>query len=300
MSDADPIVRHSPSSGPGSPDVWGLYEPVTGSIQYVLACPTTKQAALVDVVLDFDPKTARTTTDSAERVLALCDAEGLTPVRILDTHPHADHVMASAWLRERTGCPTTIGVKVKEIAALWREIYGLPDLDPSPHFDAFLEDGEQFRVGDLTVTTVLSPGHTLGSVSYFAGDAGLVHDTLMYPDAGSSRADFPGGSADDLWHSIRAILDRPGDTRLFVGHDYGRDARTEPAWEATVATHRAHNIHVRDGTRREAFVAMREARDATLALPDRMLHALQMNLRGGAVPAEPDGRRYLRIPLDRF
>ena len=300
MGDAE--VRHSPSTGRGSPDVWGLYEPATGSVQYVCACPATRRAALVDVVLDLDPRSLATGTAAMDRVMDLVAREGLEVAWILDTHPHADHLMASARLAERTGAPTAIGEKVREIAALWRELYGMADaFDPDRDFDRLLADGDVVEVGELRLAVELSPGHTLGSVTLHAGDASFVHDTLMMPDAGSARADFPGGSAAMLWDSIRSILSRPGGTRLFVGHDYGARGRDAPAWEASVAEHRARNVHVRDGIDRAAFIEAREARDATLPLPDRMLAALQINLRGGRLPEpEADGHRYLRMPLDRF
>jgi glyoxylase-like metal-dependent hydrolase (beta-lactamase superfamily II) len=302
MTDHQHLTRHSPSTGPGSPDVWGLYEADTGSVQYVAACPRTKRAVAIDVVLNFDPANARTSTESAERVLALIADRGLTLERVLDTHPHADHLMASHWLRERTGAPNAIGEKVREIAELWRDFYNEPDaFDVDAAFDALLADGDGFEVGDLAFRVILSPGHTLGSVTYVAGDAGFVHDTLMYPDMGSSRADFPGGSATELWDSIQAILALPDETRLFVGHDYGTEDREAPMWEATVATHLAENKHVARGTGKAGFVKTRKARDATLSLPDRMLHALQVNLRGGALPApEADGHNYFRIPANRF
>lgn len=206
MSKYQHYTRFSPSTGTGSPDVWGIYEADTGSVQYVMACPETKKAALIDVVLNFDPRSARTSTGSAERVLDLVRQQGLDLVRILDTHPHADQMMAAAWLKSQTGLPNAIGVLTKKIAELWQGFYNLPDLDPTPHFDEFFEDGDNFDIGDLNVTVELSTGHTLGSISYFVGDAGFIHDTLMYPDSGSSRADFPGGSAKELWDSIQSIL----------------------------------------------------------------------------------------------
>ena len=302
MSDYQHLMRHSPSTGPGSPDVWGVYEADTGSIQYLAACPETKKAALVDTVLNFDPKSARTSTESAEHMLSLVEKNGLDLERILDTHPHADHMMASGWLRTRTGKPNAIGEKTKEIAALWRDFYHMPDgLLAEDHFDDFFADEDKFKIGTLNFRVMLSPGHTLGSVTYVAGDAAFAHDTLMYPDTGSSRADFPGGSADDLWNSIQAILALPDETRVFIGHDYGKGDRKEPAWEATVAEHLASNVHVKAGTSKDAFIATREDRDATLALPDRMLHALQVNLRGGELPApEADGHSYFKIPANRF
>ncbi len=295
-------TRHSPSRGPASPDVWGVYEPTSGSVQYVLACPATRKAALIDIVQDFDPASARTSTESAEHVLELVANEGLEIEWILDTHPHADHLMAAAFLKERTGAPMAIGEKVQEIAGLWRDLYHDPDaFDPKRDFDHLFADGERFTVGEIEVRAMLSPGHTLGSISYVAGDVAFVHDTLMYPDSGSARADFPGGSSAELWDSIQAILALPADTRLFIGHDYGGEEREEPAWEATVAEHLERNIHVKAGTSRETFIARRNDRDATLALPDRMLAALQINLLGGRLPsAESDGHHYLKVPLNRL
>lgn len=298
----DRIVRHSPSTGANSPDVWGIYEPDTGSIQYVCADPATKQAALIDVVWNLDPKHYRFSTGSMDQVLALVAEQGLTVAWVLDTHPHADHVMASAQLGRRTGAPTAIGDRVADIARIWAGLYNLPQtFDPARDFDRLLAPGETIALGDLSIRVMLSPGHTLGSVTYVCGDAAFTHDTLMQPDAGTSRADFPGGDSCQLWASIQEILSLPGDTRLFVGHDYGTKDRDAPQWEATVARHRAENRHVRDGTRREDWIALRDARDATLPLPDRIMAALQINLRGGRLPpAEDDGHHYLKVPVNRF
>ncbi|MTH62393.1 MBL fold metallo-hydrolase [Paracoccus litorisediminis] len=296
------IVRHSPSRGVGSPDVWGIYEPDTGSIQYICADPETKQAALIDVVWNFDPKNYRFSTGSMDQVLDIVRENGLRVAWVLDTHPHADHVMASAHLKDRTGAPNAIGAKVPEIAGIWGKIYNLPDVfDPATDFDLLFAEGETFRIGNLEARVILSPGHTLGSITYLCGDAAFVHDTLMQPDVGTSRSDFPGGSTAELWDSIQAILALPGETRLFVGHDYGTSVRDEPQWEATVAQHLAENAHVKAGTCREDWIKRRQDRDATLALPDRILAALQINLRGGRLPkAESDGQRYLKLPVNRF
>ncbi|WP_299652762.1 MBL fold metallo-hydrolase [uncultured Jannaschia sp.] len=296
------VVRHSPSTGEGSPDVWGIYEPDTGSIQYICADPKTRQAALIDVAWNFDHKNYRFSTESMDQVLDIVRDNDLTVQWVLDTHPHADHVMASAHLKERTGAPNAIGQKVHDIARLWEEIYNLPGaFVPDRDFDHLFADSETFRIGDLEARVMLSPGHTLGSITYVCGDAAFVHDTLMHPDAGTSRSDFPGGKTTELWDSIQAILALPGNTRLNVGHDYGTKERKEPMWEATVDEHKAHNIHVKDGTEREAFIERRQARDKTLALPNRILAALQINLRGGRLPpAENDGNHYLKLPVNRF
>jgi len=292
----------SPSRGARSPEVTGFYEPATGRIQYVVADPATKKAAIVDAVLNFDPRHARTSTTSADEILAFLRERGLNVEWILDTHPHADHFMAAAYLKDKLGAPQAIGEKVREIAGLWRGFYHLPKaFDADACFDRLFADGDTFKLGALDVRVMLSPGHTLGSVTYVVGDdAALVHDTLMQPDSGTSRADFPGGDAGELYRSIKAILALPAGTRLFVGHDYCKGGR-EPAWEATVAEHKRANIHVKDGISQTEFVKVRTARDKTLPLPDRMLHALQVNLRGGRLPEpESDGVSYFKIPANRF
>ena len=297
------FTRHSPSTGPSSPAVQGFYDKASGSIQYVAWDPATKHAALIDTVLDFDPAHARTRSDSARTALDFVQSEGLKVVWVLDTHPHADHLMASAWLKEQTGAPNAIGVQVHEIAKLWQKIYHLgEELNPDPHFDRFFEDGETFSLGNLEVRVMLSPGHTLGSITYVIGDAAFVHDTFMHVDSGTARADFPGGSSAQLYDSLMEILSLPDNTRLFVGHDYPPvDDRTDPAWEATVADHKANNKHLGGGTGKEAFCKLRDERDETLDLPDRMLHALQVNLRGGRLlEPEADGRSYFKIPANHF
>lgn len=294
--------RNSPSKGPGSPDVTGFYEKVTGSVQYVVADPTTKAAAIVDPVWDFEPRRGRTDTHSAERILQFVAQRGLKVAWVLDTHPHADHFSAAAYLSEKLGAPQAIGEKVREIAALWRDIYDLPHAFPvAQDFQRLFADGDVFRIGELTARVMLSPGHTLGSITYVVGDdAAFVHDTLMYPDSGTSRADFPGGDASTLYRSIERILSLPASTRLFVGHDYCKDGRP-PRWEATVAQQKADNIHVGGEASEAEFVRLRNERDAGLPLPDQMLFALQVNLRGGRLPTpEADGRSYFKVPANRF
>lgn len=292
----------SPRSATG-PEVTGFYEPDTGSIQYVAADPETGSAALIDVVLNFDPASARTSTESAEAILDFVKERGYRVEWILDTHPHADHLMAAAWLKEQLGAPMAIGEKVAEVAELWRDFYYTPDaFDVTRDFDRLWADGETFTIGNLPVRVMLTPGHTLASVTYIVGDdAAFVHDTFMHVDFGTSRADFPGGSSRELYRSLKKILDLADETRLFVGHDYGTNDREEPAWEATVADHRANNVHIGGGVSEEDYVKLRDERDATLGLPDRMLHALQVNLRGGRLPEpEDDGHSYFRIPANRF
>ena len=297
------FTRTSPSTGPGSPRVTGFYDKDSGSIMYVAVDEATKQAALIDIVLDFDPAHARTRTDSAQEVLDYVRDEGLTVAWVLDTHPHADHMMASAWLKEQTGAPTAIGSKVRDIAKLWSDLYNLPGIfDADRDFDRLFDHGDSVQLGELTVDVRLHPGHTLGSITYVIGDAAFVHDTFMHVDSGTSRADFPGGSSADLYASLMDILSLPDDTRLFVGHDYPPVGdRKDPAWEATVADHRANNKHLGGGVPETEYRKLRDERDATLNLPDRMLYALQVNLRGGRLPqAESDGNSYFKIPANRF
>lgn len=294
--------RTSAARGRNSPEVTGFYEADTGSVQYLVSDPATGKAAIVDAVWNFDPHNGRTDTRSADEILKHVQERRLAVEWILDTHPHADHFMAAAWLKEKLGAPQAIGEKVREIAGLWRKLYNEPTgfvVDAA--FDRLFADGDRFEIGSLPVRVMLSAGHTLGSITYVVGDdAAFVHDTLMFPDSGSSRADFPGGDAATLYRSIRAILALPAKTRLFVGHDYCKDGR-EPQWEATVAQHRRDNIHVRDGISEAEFVRLRNERDRTLPLPERMLHALQVNLRGGRLPEpEDDGHSYFKIPANRF
>lgn len=296
------FTRTSPSNGAGSPRVTGFYDDASGSCQYLVVCEETKHAALIDVVQDFDPKSARSSHKTAAEILDHLHAESLTLDWVLDTHPHADHLMASAWLAAQTGAPNAIGEKVLEIAELWEGYYNLPGaFDPRADFTRLFADDDRFRIGNLEARVMLSPGHTLGSISYVIGDAGFVHDTLMHVDVGTSRADFPGGSSADLWHSLQHILTLPDDTRLFIGHDYPPvDGRKDPAWEATVVAHRASNPHIA-GQDEASFCKLRDERDATLGLPDRMLHALQVNLRAGRPPKpEADGHSYFKIPANKF
>jgi len=296
--------RTSPSQGPTSPTVTGFYDPASGSIQYVVADPATGKAALIDIVQDFDTAEARPRHDSAQEIVDFVTREGLEVEWILDTHPHADHLMASAWLREKLGAPNAIGARVRDIAGIWEDLYHTPGaFDPERDFDRLFEDGDRFRIGELDVRVMLSPGHTLGSITYVVGDdAAFVHDTFMHVDVGTSRADFPGGSSSVLYDSLQAILALPEQTRLFVGHDYPPVGdREEPAWEATVAAHKRDNPHVGGDVGREAFMQVRDTRDATLGLPDRILYALQVNLQGGRLPEpESDGERYFKIPANRF
>lgn len=280
------------------PDVTGFHDLRTGSVQYVVACPATRQCAIIDPVLDFDEKSGSTATTNADRILGFVDANGLTVEWILDTHPHADHFSAAPYLKRRTGAPTAIGEQVRKVQEIWREIYNWPDLAcDGSQWDRLFEDGETFSIGEMGVRVMHSPGHTLASITYVVGNAAFIHDTLFMPDSGSARADFPGGSASSLWRSIQTILNLPEETRLFTGHDYRPGGRAA-LWESSIAQQKAENPYLA-GRAEGDFVALREARDKTLPMPKLILHALQVNIRGGELPpSEENGRRYLKIPLD--
>jgi glyoxylase-like metal-dependent hydrolase (beta-lactamase superfamily II) len=284
------------------PEVRAFFDRPTGSLQYVFHDPATMKGAIVDPVWNFHPEAGAVTTESADEILDYIRAAGIAIVWILDTHPHADHFSAAPYLAEKLGAPRGIGAKVTEVQRLWKGLYNLGEDFPcdGSQWDRLFADGDTVMVGEIPVRVMASPGHTLASVTFVAGDAAFVHDTLMMPDSGSARADFPGGSAEALWHSIRAILDLPPDTRLHVGHDYPAEG-VAPEYMATVAEHRLRNRHVKDGISKAEFLATRKARDATLPLPDRMLAALQVNIRGGRLPGpEADGHSYLKIPVGRF
>ena len=284
----------------GHPMVRGFFEKRTNSVQYVVADPQTRHCAIIDPVLDFDPKSGATATHSADELLAYIDREGFTLEWILDTHPHADHFSAAGYLKDRTGVPIAIGEKVVEVQKLWKGLYNLPDTfrTDGSQWDRLFADDERFTIGKADVEVMFTPGHTLASIAYVVGDAAFIHDTLFMPDGGTARADFPGGSARALWKSIQRIMALPDDTRLFTGHDYMPGGR-EPEWESTVAEQRARNTHLVKARTANEFVALREARDQKLPMPKLILPSLQVNIRGGRLPEpESNGKRYLRIPLD--
>jgi glyoxylase-like metal-dependent hydrolase (beta-lactamase superfamily II) len=282
------------------PDVTGFYDAPTGSIQYVVTDPNTRKCAVIDPVLDFDPRSGSTRTTSADDLLTYIEEHGLSLEWILDTHPHADHFSAAGYLKDMTGASTAIGERVIEVQKLWKSIYNLADVSmDGAQWDHLFADGERFAVGDIEARVLLSPGHTLCSVTYVIGNAAFVHDTLFMPDSGTARTDFPGGNARQLWRSIQRILHLPVGTRLFTGHDYRPNGR-EAQWETTIAVQKEHNLHLKDCDENK-FVKLREKRDRSLPLPTLMLPALQVNIAGGRLPMpENNGRRYLKIPLNAF
>lgn len=282
----------------GTPDVAGFFDPRTFSVQYVVSDRATKQCAIIDPVLDFDEKSGATATFSADALLEYIKKEGLSVAWILDTHPHADHFSAAQYLNQQSGAPTAIGQHVTKVQALWKEIYNWPEMPvDGRQWDTLFAEGDTFHIGELSARVLHSPGHTLASITYVIGDTAFVHDTLFQPDFGTARADFPGGSAKSLWDSIQQILTLPDDTRLFTGHDYMPNGRG-PEWESSVAEQRANNLHLM-GKNEQDYIALRQKRDSELPMPKLILHALQVNTRGGRLPEpEANGKRYLKIPLD--
>lgn len=284
-----------------SPEIVPFFHAATSTWSYLVVDAAARVAAAIDPVLDYEPKAARTATLFADAMLAHLRQKQLTLAWILETHAHADHLSAGAYLREQTGARLAIGRGIVEVQRHFKGVYGLGAefAADGRDFDELLADGATLTIGALAVRVLATPGHTADSLSYLIGDAAFIGDTLFAPDVGSARCDFPGGDAATLWGSIERLLALPDATRLFLAHDYPPPGR-EPRAATTVAEQCAHNVHVA-GKSRDAFVALRQARDATLAAPQLLLPALQVNIRGGRLPqAEANGTRYLRIPLDRF
>jgi glyoxylase-like metal-dependent hydrolase (beta-lactamase superfamily II) len=281
------------------PRIQAFFDPATSTASYLVSDPATGTAAIVDPVLDFEPKAARLSTASADAVLAAVAAQGLTLAYVLETHAHADHLSAADYIRRETGAKVVIGARITEVQKAFIPLFEAEDVRADGRvFDTLVEDGAALPLGELSIGVLHTPGHTPACVTYRIGDAAFVGDTLFMPDYGTARADFPGGDAATLYRSIRKILALPPETRLFVGHDYLPPGRDEVRWETTVAEERARNIHVHDGVDEAGFVAMRQARDATLAAPTLILPSLQVNIRAGALPPPTAGGHvFLRLPV---
>ena len=282
------------------PDVQAFHDEATFTITYIVSDPATKRAAIVDPVLDFDPAAGRTSTASADEVIACVEREGLEVEWILETHVHADHMTVAPYLRERLGGKIAIGRNVSTVQENFKRLFNLADLaTDGSQFDHLFADGDTFDIGELEGRIIATPGHTPDCVTYVIGDAAFVGDTMFMPDYGTARVDFPGGSATQLYESIQKVLALPDDTRLFMCHDYKAPGRDEFAWETSVAEQRANNIHVNGSVSRDEFVQMREDRDSQLGMPKLILPSLQVNLRAGHLPEPEDNDiRYLKIPLD--
>lgn len=280
--------------------VQAFFDSPTWTVTYVVTDNSTRHAAIIDPVLDYDFKAGRTSTTSADRVLAYVAEQQLHIDWILETHAHADHLSAARYLKEHVGGRIAIGENIRAVQATFKKVFNLERsfLPDGSQFDHLFKDGETFRIGDVEATAMLVPGHTPADMAYRVEDAVFVGDTLFMPDVGTARADFPGGDVHALYHSIRTLLALPADTTMYVCHDYPPASRA-PQWQTTVGEQRAHNIHVHDGISEATFVAMRTARDATLDMPTLILPSIQVNVRAGDMPPpEDNGIRYLKIPVN--
>lgn len=280
------------------PDVQAFFDPATFTASYLVSDPATGVAAIIDPVLDFEPKAARLSTASADALLDAVKARGLTLAYVLETHAHADHLSAADYIRKKTGAKIVIGARIVEVQKTFIPVFEAEVAADGAVFDVLMNEGDTLPLGELSIGALHTPGHTPACLTYRIGDAAFVGDTLFMPDYGTARADFPGGDAATLYRSIRKVLALPPETRIFVGHDYLPEGRADYRWETTVAEERARNIHAHDGVEEADFVALRQARDATLAAPTLILPSLQVNIRAGALPdPTPAGNVFLRIPV---
>jgi glyoxylase-like metal-dependent hydrolase (beta-lactamase superfamily II) len=283
-----------------NPTVHGIFDPTTWTVTYVVYEKEGSACAIIDSVLDYDPKSGRTSTESADKVMAFVREKNLQVQWVLETHAHADHLTAAPYLKARLGGQTAIGDHITAVQRVFKGVFNLEAgfKEDGTQFDHLLKTDETFAIGNLSAKALFVPGHTPACVAYQVGDAVFVGDTLFMPDVGSARCDFPGGDAKTLYASVRKILSLPDSTRLFMCHDYPPEDRAV-RFETTVAEQRAHNIHLRDGIDEAEFVRMRTARDATLAMPVLILPAVQINIRAGEFPPKDDnGVSYLKIPLN--
>lgn len=284
------------------PIVHSFHDPATFTFTHVVYDRVGGQAAIIDPVLDYDSASASVTTTSAQAVLDFVHGQQLQVAWILETHAHADHLSAAAWLKERTGAPVAIGAGITAVQARFKTLFGLGDefAADGSQFDHLFQDGETFRIGALEARALATPGHTDDSLSYVIGDAAFVGDTVFAPETGTARVDFPGGDAHKLYRSIQALFELPHDTRLFLCHDYPPGGRAPQAL-TRIAEQQARNIHVGGGRSEADFVALRQSRDASLAAPKLILPALQVNIRAGQLPPpDANGIGYLRLPLNQL
>ena len=286
----------------GVPVIKSFFDGATYTVTYVVHDPETRRAAIIDSVLDFDPASGRTSFSSADAVIAYVGEKELTVDWLLETHAHADHLSAAPYLQQKLGGKIAIGEHIVTVQQVFGKLFnaGTDFERDGSDFDQLWKDGEQFKIGNLDVTVLHVPGHTPACIAYVIGDAVFVGDTMFMPDYGTARADFPGGDARTLYQSARRILSLPPETRLFMCHDYlPAGGRTEYIWETTVEAERNANVHIHDGIVEDEFVAMREARDATLDMPRLILPSVQVNMRAGHLPPPDDnGVTYLKIPVN--
>ncbi len=283
------------------PAVTTFFDPATSTYSYVVRDPASQSCVIIDSVLDYDPASGRTSTQSAEDIVAFVREQQLTVEWLLETHVHADHLSAAPYLKQQLGGQLAIGTKITTVQKVFGEIFNAEPqfATDGSQFDHLLSEGDRLAFGGLSVQVMHTPGHTPACLSYVIGDAVFVGDTLFMPDYGTARCDFPGGDAATLYASIQRLFELPDAMRVFLCHDYKAPGREDYCNESTIAAERQHNIHVREGISAEEFVAMRSARDATLDMPTLILPSVQVNMRAGELPpAESNGVRYLKIPLN--
>lgn len=282
-----------------APQIRAFFDQATNTISYLVSDPVTRRAAVIDPVLDFDQRDGTVDVRSVEAILAAANEGRLAIEWVLETHAHADHLSGAPYIKSKTGARIGIGEHIKDVQRIFRPVFNADDLrTDGSDFDRLFADGETFAIGELVVEVLHTPGHTPADLSYKIGDAVFVGDTLFMPDYGTARADFPGGDARQLYRSIQRLLKLPDETRLFMCHDYKAPGREDYAWETTVRDEREHNVHLRGGVTEEAFVAMRQSRDATLSAPTLLLPSIQVNIRAGRFPkAASNGVHYLQLPV---
>ena len=285
-----------------NPIVKSFFDPATFSLSYLVSCPETKKAVIIDPVLDFDPAAMKTDTASAQKIIAEISQEGLELEWILETHAHADHLSAAQYLKQSTGAPIGIGKEITQVQNTFNQLFEFSNqaAASAEDFDRLLADGDKLNVGNLTIEVMHTPGHTPTCCTYVIGNAAFVGDTIFMPDFGTARCDFPGGNAAQLYQSLQRTLSLPADTRLFMCHDYMPGGR-ELAWESTVAEQKANNIHIKSSVTEAEFVKMRTQRDEQLPVPKLILPALQINIRAGQLPKESkSGTRFIKLPLNKL
>ena len=283
------------------PSIAGFFDEATNTISYVVHDPATCEAAIIDSVLDYDAAAGRTSYDSADRILEYVAANDLKVVWQIETHAHADHISAAPYLQKKVGGELAIGRQIIRVQDVFGKIFnaGTEFERDGSQFDRLFDDGDRFTLGSLEGIALHVPGHTPADMAFIIGDAAFVGDTMFMPDFGTARADFPGGDARELFQSIRRLLELPRETRIFLCHDYKAPGRDEYAWETTVGQQRDENVHVKDGTTEDEFVAMRKKRDETLAMPKLIMPSVQVNIRGGRLPEpEDNGVSYIKIPVN--
>lgn len=283
------------------PMVASFFDPATATVTHVVSDPATREAAIIDSVMDYDPAAGRITFAHADEIIAHVQAQGLRVQWHLETHIHADHLSAAPYLQEKLGGKLGIGRKIVDVQETFGNVFnaGTEFSRDGSQFDQLWDDGDQFALGPIPARVIHTPGHTPADVTYVIGDAAFVGDTLFMPDYGSARCDFPGGNARALYHSVQKLYALPEETRLFLCHDYLPEGRTAYAWETTVSAQKAGNIHLQEGTDEDSFAAMRAARDATLPMPRLIIPSIQVNMRAGMLPPpESNGTRYLRVPVN--